>query len=173
MCVAIWAPEGVEIPLERLRSCFEFNPHGAGLMFARDGRLEIRKELMDFESFWRESEAARGFARALHFRYATHGDRGADNTHPFRIGERLGVAHNGRLEQVDRSSDPRRSDTWHFARSYLGPIALADPEFPFGRGGEGAAGGLRGGFEAGVPGGLRAGADRQRGGRGVGGRGVV
>lgn len=85
-------------------------------------------------SFWRESEAARGFARALHFRYATHGDRGADNTHPFRIGERLGVAHNGRLEQVDRSSDPRRSDTWHFARSYLGPIALADPEFPFGRG---------------------------------------
>lgn len=51
MCIAIVKPQGTEISDEYLKNCFENNPDGAGIAYARDGKLYIVKGIFNQNTF--------------------------------------------------------------------------------------------------------------------------
>ena len=52
MCVICASPKGTRQPsLSEIKRMFYRNPHGAGYMAARDGKVIIHKGFMDFDSF--------------------------------------------------------------------------------------------------------------------------
>ena len=51
MCIICVSPRKVRQPsLATIKTMFLRNPHGAGYMFARDGKVHISKGYMDVES---------------------------------------------------------------------------------------------------------------------------
>ena len=51
MCIICSSKTGVRQPtFGTIRTMFGNNPHGAGYMFARDGKVHIRKGFMDVDS---------------------------------------------------------------------------------------------------------------------------
>ena len=84
--------------------------HGAGYMFARDGRVQIHKGFMDVDSFLDAIRGEHFTAKdsvVYHFRISTQAGVNPEMTHPFPLSNRLsymkaldvecrcGVAHNG------------------------------------------------------------------------------
>ena len=136
MCLAIFQPAGKAIPESHLREGFTNNPHGAGFMyFDENGELCSFRSL-DFASFIDEYESAwalhgQDSPFSIHFRWATHGSRGIENVHPFRLGEHVSVLHNGIIDC--NITDPKMSDTAAFVQDYLGslPVNWYDNEFLF------------------------------------------
>ena len=54
MCIICVSKSGVRQPGDALlRSMFLHNPHGAGFMYARDGRVMIHKGFMDVDEYIR------------------------------------------------------------------------------------------------------------------------
>lgn len=52
MCIICVSPTGVRQPnFTTIRTMFRNNPHGAGYMFARDGKVHISKGYMNIDSF--------------------------------------------------------------------------------------------------------------------------
>ena len=52
MCIICASPSGVRQPsASQIRTMFEHNPHGAGYMYARSGRVTIHKGFMDIDEF--------------------------------------------------------------------------------------------------------------------------
>lgn len=145
MCIICVKPQGVKFPEEKiLRNMFDNNPHGAGFMYAKDGKVEIRKGFMTFKDFSHALNKARkegieDGTVVMHFRITTHGGTCPQNTHPFPltddIGELrslatscdIGVAHNGIIKISTR--DKSVSDTQEFIASVLTPVCKADPRF--------------------------------------------
>ena len=146
MCIIAVSKKGVRQPsLETLAACFDNNPHGAGFMYARDGKVHIRKGFMagdDFLDAVYHEHFGTDDAVVYHCRIATQGGRGKAMTHPFPLSPRLtdmcciksacsiGVAHNG---VIALTADPRSqySDTALFVARYLpriitGPADLRD-----------------------------------------------
>ncbi len=70
-----------------LKVCWESNNDGAGLMYAIEEKLNIFKELKDFNSFYDYYSTLRSEFKktiiALHFRIATSGNIDTNNIHPF------------------------------------------------------------------------------------------
>jgi predicted glutamine amidotransferase len=99
MCIIAIKPEGVSIPIERLKNCWDNNPDGAGLMYSENNELKIIKGLMDFDSFIKAYNDISPLEKKIiiHFRYATHGKVCKDLTHPFDIDKDLAFVHNGVL----------------------------------------------------------------------------
>lgn len=134
MCIIAVSKRGVRQPsLETLAACFDNNPHGAGYMFARGGKVHIRKGFMNGDDFldavYHEHFTADD-AVVYHCRIATQGGRGKGMTHPFPLSPKLtdmgylraecsiGIAHNG---IISLTADPRSpySDTALFVARYL------------------------------------------------------
>ena len=119
MCIAIYKPEGKRIKKERLETCYDNNPDGAGFMYIKGGKLKTQKGYFSFKSFWkaynkamREDQA--NFPAVLHFRIATHGTVNTDNCHPHRIkGTDIFMAHNG-IISIDLPKKCKHSDTVEF-----------------------------------------------------------
>lgn len=60
MCIICVSPSGVKQPnVNTLRTMFYRNPHGAGYMFARDGKVTIHKGFMYFDDFLRAVRSER------------------------------------------------------------------------------------------------------------------
>lgn len=99
MCIIAIKPEGISIPTERLKACWDHNPDGAGFMYSEDGKLKIVKGLMAFDSFLQSYNAINPLNKrvVIHFRYGTHGKVCPDLTHPFSINKDLALVHNGVL----------------------------------------------------------------------------
>ena len=136
MCVAIYRPMGVHIPRRRLKSCWNGNPHGAGFMYTDGQKLNICKGYMTFKKFYHAYRAAvianPKVDFVIHFRYATHGSRGAEMTHPFRISRYTGFVHNGILTDMKPGKNDRLSDTALYCERVLKryPIGfISDPKF--------------------------------------------
>ena len=96
MCIILVKPKGIKMPAKAiLRRCAESNPDGFG--FATKDRIYKTLSLADFMDELktiRKEEAA-----ILHFRYATHGSKKAENCHPFKDHESgVSFAHNGILD---------------------------------------------------------------------------
>ena len=52
MCIICVSPQGAPQPsLAQIEAMFAHNPHGAGYMVARNGKVEIHKGFMSLEDF--------------------------------------------------------------------------------------------------------------------------
>jgi len=123
MCVIVAKPKDVEIDLKTLEQCWEYNPHGAGIAYALNGKVFIEKGLMTWEDFqiaFASADIWTDLAALFHFRIRTHGDTDEANTHPFEVVPgKLAFAHNGVMSGMTRTSRPDLSDTQVFNRYIL------------------------------------------------------
>lgn len=103
-----------------LRDVYDSNSDGLGAMFAKDGKLHIRKVLpktvQDAAAF---IDALPDTGElALHWRMRTHGAIDLTQCHPYEVNEGTWMMHNGILSTGNKA-DPTKSDTWHFINDYL------------------------------------------------------
>lgn len=129
MCIAILKPKGMTLDIGDLEECWDNNPHGAGLMYADDGKLIIRKGWMKWKNFKRAWQKGSYTDKtvALHFRISTGGNIDQANCHPHLITPDVGVVHNGIFTAKNIPIiDDNYSDTCHFVRLLRD---LGDPHF--------------------------------------------
>lgn len=148
MCIIVAKNKGVVLPTKRtLRTCFEHNKDGAGLMYVRDGKVIIDKGLMTFNDLWHKvKELKREFnsdltdkAIVFHFRIGTHGENDAQTTHPFPISDNaedlrathfetdVAMVHNGIISSYNY--DKVLSDTQSFIKDYVSVFKTLNKEF--------------------------------------------
>ena len=135
MCIICVSSAGVKQPnVNTLRTMFYRNPHGAGYMVARDGKVIIHKGFMDFDSFL-EAVHSEHFTKAdsvvYHFRISTQAGVNPEMTHPFPLSNqparmraldltcRCGITHNGVIRMTTDPTNTRYSDTAIFITDYL------------------------------------------------------
>lgn len=135
MCVICVSAHGVPQPSKnQIKTMFQTNPHGAGYMVARSGRVEIHKGFMTCESLLaalaRENLTSDD-AVVYHFRISTQAGVTPTMTHPFPLTRKIsdcklldtmcdiGVAHNGVIRLTSDFRDREYNDTAHFIAEYL------------------------------------------------------
>ena len=135
MCVICVSKSGTAQPTEAvMRQMFNRNPHGAGYMVAREGRVEISKGFMTWDEFLhaiRYEKFTAQDAVVYHFRISTQAGVGPEMTHPFPLTRDIrncklldaacpiGVAHNGVIRLTSDSRDREYSDTAHYVAEIL------------------------------------------------------
>ena len=135
MCIICVSPARTRQPsISQIKTMFKNNPHGAGYMFARDGRVQIHKGFMDVDSFLdaiREEHFTAKDSVVYHFRISTQAGVNPEMTHPFPLSNRLpymkaldvecpcGVAHNGIIRLTSDPSQREYSDTALFITHYM------------------------------------------------------
>lgn len=145
MCIIAAKASGVTMPSrDTIRTMFDNNPDGAGLMWVENNRVHIEKGFMKYKSFAKaldKLEARLDLVKTpvvMHFRITTHGGTKPENCHPFPITDSIGalkkttshtdvgVVHNGII-----SITPRKdiSDTMEYIASQLAPLKRALPNF--------------------------------------------
>lgn len=114
MCVIVAKEKGIKMPDKNiLKTCFNHNPDGAGIMWNQENAVNIRKGFMDWKSFdnfldeLSEQVDLKKSGVCMHFRIKTHGKTSPQNCHGFPISNRIkdlkkleiktdvGVMHNG------------------------------------------------------------------------------
>ena len=121
MCVAIYKPAGVEIPHKNFKNAFEHHPDGAGIAWAANGILYVKKGIFNVDEFIEQYEKVKQYHCLIHFRKATHGKIDATNCHPFLFNDgKLALIHNGILPI--KCSIEGLSDTAHFVKLVLEPM---------------------------------------------------
>lgn len=106
---------------DNLREAWTGNPHGAGLAYraAPGSRVRIIKGLMSADALCAAASmiarTVRPYEVAVHLRFATHGSKGPDMTHPFRC-EWGAFIHNGILRGPGLVARAGESDTAAAAR---------------------------------------------------------
>ena len=121
MCIAIVKPQGTEISDEYLENCFDNNKDGAGIAYAKDGKLYIVKGIFDKKQFIQEVRKAEKVAQGtilIHCRIGTSGLKDKNNCHPHIVNDNLVMIHNGILD-VDVPKNSKVSDTVIFIETYL------------------------------------------------------
>jgi hypothetical protein len=126
MCVIAVKPKGTVISKSTLERCFESNSDGAGFVVRRNSNLIAEKGFFTFDAFWDAYERYEREVAVIHFRIKTHGNKDADMCHPFKITDKLYVAHNGIID-ISTEDDKTKSDTWHFNELVLKPELAVDP----------------------------------------------
>lgn len=143
MCIICASPKGVRQPDRRIiENMFYRNPHGAGYMFARDGRVIIHKGFMDLDDYLDALKSEHFTAKdsvVYHFRISTQAGVNPEMTHPFPLSNHLGhmkaldlscpigVAHNGIIPLTTDRTQHEYSDTALFIAKYLSHI-ISRPE---------------------------------------------
>ena len=138
MCIICVSPENVRQPdTQTVRTMFLRNPHGAGYMYARNGRVHIRKGFMNSKAFLnalREEHFTEADPVVYHFRISTQAGINPQMTHPFPLSNRAehmkaldvdcrcGIAHNGIIQLTTDPSNLEYSDTAMFVTEYLSRI---------------------------------------------------
>lgn len=138
MCIICVSPAGVRQPsFKTIRTMFRNNPHGAGYMYARDGKVHIHKGYMNIDSFIRDIRAEHFTAKdpvVYHFRISTQAGVRPAMTHPFPLSNkrahmkaldvdcRCGIAHNGIIRLTTDPTNREYSDTAIFITDYLSYI---------------------------------------------------
>lgn len=124
MCIICVSKSGVRQPSDiTLRAMFRRNPHGAGYMYARDGKVTIHKGFMNIEDFLAAVHAEQFTPQdsvVYHFRISTQAGVNAPMTHPFPLSNQPRM-----MRSLDLTSDPdnkRYSDTAIFVTDYLSKI---------------------------------------------------
>ena len=138
MCIICVSKSGICQPDEStIRTMFHRNPHGAGYMFARGGRVIIHKGFMNPDDYLRairEEHFTAADSVVYHFRISTQAGVNPEMTHPFPLSNqpgrlrrldqscRIGVAHNGIIRLTSDPNNKRYSDTAIFVADYLSQI---------------------------------------------------
>lgn len=126
MCLAIFKPENKQIKKRYLEAGFNGNSDGAGFAYIKDKRIVIEKGFFNFAEFWVAYEKIdKRSPMLIHFRWATHGKKDAQNCHPFELlAGRGAMIHNGILPY---ESTATKSDTACFVDGVLDPLLTANP----------------------------------------------
>ena len=138
MCIICVSKSGVRQPGEAtIRAMFLNNPHGAGYMVARGGRVQIHKGFMRLDEYLRAIRTERFTPQdsvVYHFRISTQAGVNPEMTHPFPLSNqparlrrldqscRIGVAHNGVIRLTSDPDNEHYSDTAIFITDYLSHI---------------------------------------------------
>lgn len=121
MCLAIYAPAGSNIPKKNLTNGFETHSDGAGMAWAADGKLHIRKGIFKVEELLEQYDKVKQYPCLIHFRKATSGKVDATNCHPFLFNDgKLALVHNGIISI--KCNIEGLSDTAHFVKLVLEPL---------------------------------------------------
>jgi predicted glutamine amidotransferase len=88
MCVIIHQPKGKKISKKVLISAWDSNPDGAGISLRLKNNIQVIKGLMTFNDFYEAYEELKNFELVIHFRFATHGAKIPEFTHPFKIDDK-------------------------------------------------------------------------------------
>lgn len=142
MCIICSSPSGIPQPTDlQIQAMFEANPHGAGYMVARGGKVQISKGYMDAQDFFhavRYENFTADDPVVYHFRISTQAGVTPAMTHPFPLSKNIedtrildcsadvGVAHNGIIRLTSDPRDRKYSDTAHFVSEYLAYM-IRDP----------------------------------------------
>lgn len=132
MCIAVYKPKNIVLTKKVVKTCFENNPHGAGMAFAsQDGkRVIIEKGYFHFREFWKKFQQIQtNKAMLIHFRVATSGIIDKKNCHPWRIDERHAIIHNGVVANKIGIGSKDCSDTGLFVKHLLKPMFLQNDTF--------------------------------------------
>lgn len=137
MCVICVKPKGAALPsLETMEAMWARNPHGAGFMLARGGKVLIRKGFMTLDKLLEAIEEVKpqeNEAAVFHFRISTQAGVTPSMTHPFPVSRSykamealdatvgIGLAHNGVIARTSCSSK-RFSDTALFVTRYASEL---------------------------------------------------
>ena len=138
MCIICVSPAGVRQPsFEMIRTMFRRNPHGAGYMCIKGGKVFISKGFMWEQAFIdviRNEGFTANDAVVYHFRISTQAGVRPEMTHPFPLSKslrrmkaldlfcRCGVAHNGIIQLTTDTSNTEYSDTALFVTEYLADL---------------------------------------------------
>jgi len=121
MCIAILNPSGVTLKKKVLKTCWDNNKDGAGMLYLQNGVLTAYKEMDKFDNFYDHYAMVRKNYKdsqvVIHFRISTHGKVDLENCHPFMVNEDWGFVHNGIITNAERHVD--YSDTNMFNRNVL------------------------------------------------------
>ena len=123
MCIAILNKSGV-LSNKALNMASNNNPDGAGMMYARDGKVHIFKSLKNKEviaEYKKFREDNHITPVVLHFRIATDGGITTDNCHPYRVNDDTALVHNGILSNYSNQKT-NMSDTRLFIVDILSKI---------------------------------------------------
>ncbi len=148
MCIICVSPENVRQPDEKtIYNMYLRNPHGAGYMYARNGKVHIRKGFMKLNELL-NALADEHFTASdpvvYHFRISTQAGVNPQMTHPFPLSNqgprlkaldvdcRCGVAHNGIIQITSNPDNREYSDTAIFIAEFMKrlirkPSDLRDP----------------------------------------------
>ena len=135
MCVICASPAGIRQPsIPEIERMFHWNPHGAGYMYARGGKVIIHKGFMNLDDFvtaiLNEQFTAQDSV-VYHFRISTQAGVNPEMTHPFPLTNQLeymkeldvkcgcGIAHNGIIRLTTDPNEKEYSDTALFIAEYL------------------------------------------------------
>lgn len=121
MCIAIVKQKDANITDETLRACFQANPDGAGLAFAKEGKLYYLKGIFNEDEFIqavRKYEQESEGAMLIHCRIGTSGLKDKENCHPHVINEHCVMIHNGILD-IDVPKESKISDTVLYVEKHL------------------------------------------------------
>lgn len=122
MCLAIFAPAGVEVPTPSIRNGWVRNSDGGGFAYIKKGKVHIVKGLMSLSEFAKAyDEAFKKYGSKspflLHFRIRSMGTKDETNTHPFSL-KNGALIHNGTLDGTGAAYGHGRSDTAIFVERY-------------------------------------------------------
>lgn len=139
MCLIIHKPAGITIPSDLIRSAWEDNSDGTGIMYrGADGPRVYRVMPKDWADPARHIEQVLAQLTdtevGIHFRWKTHGPVTRENVHPFAIPGSGGyIMHNGIIS--DKLLGPHyaqvkhvMSDTAFYTLTALGDAPGADDE---------------------------------------------
>lgn len=126
MCIIMAAKANTEIPEKHIQNGFDRNPDGAGYMFARQGKVVVRRGYMDvlglLRAYQKDVRATPNSPFVLHCRIGTSGKVDVDNCHPFLLeSHNMGIAHNGIMQEFEVPHSTH-SDTWHFVYDALAKL---------------------------------------------------
>ncbi len=136
MCIIAYRPENVTISTEILTEMFKSNPNGAGLTYAENGKLYIKKGFFTLEAFLEACSLVPVSSPCIyHCRIATHGSIRKGTCHPFPLSANAellnapslvlnkgyAIAHNGIISKMDCSND--FSDSQAYVRDILVPLS--------------------------------------------------
>jgi Glutamine amidotransferases class-II len=125
MCLIIYNPKGLPVKKQYIRTSYQNNSDGFGVMWVEKGRVRVIQGLLSLKDIFKTIERLKGIPHVIHMRYRTVGAISDANTHPFQIldrkmdGEDLWMMHNGTFSFIER--DKTHSDTAIFAQK-LKPI---------------------------------------------------
>jgi glutamine amidotransferase len=120
MCIIAIQPKGIKIKENILRTCWDANNDGAGIMYVDNGKIIVQRELHDFSEFMRLKKHADKINGniILHFRIATSGGINEKNLHPFKVNEHVYFCHNGILD-IDVPANSPINDTQIFNNYFM------------------------------------------------------
>lgn len=118
MCIIFYNENGKPYDQEMLSTAYDNNPHGMGIMWVEEGRVQTLKGLFSKHRMFEILKHFEGVPHAMHLRWRTRGKIEKNFCHPFRAShegadQEVYMMHNGTFLDIETKKD--ESDTYVFA----------------------------------------------------------